>query len=226
MYGHGFASLFLAEVYGMTGNSKLRPILKNALRLMELSQKKDGGWNYYANRNGVGDNSITVAQVMAMRAAKEAGFYVNPKVLKAAIASIKRSCLPGGGFTYNAVRIGGTASGSTTYARAGSGASTLLYAGQYDAKETKRSVEWIRKHMKEARRAAYGIYYVSQTMFQAGLKKPKYWTDYYTWVKDHIIKSQRVDGSMLGGSGGQVYNTAVGVLILDIPNRYMPIFER
>ena len=34
MYGHGFATLFLAEVYGMTHNKQLREKLEKAVRLI------------------------------------------------------------------------------------------------------------------------------------------------------------------------------------------------
>ena len=44
MYGHGFATLFLAEVYGMSPNKEVREALKSATQLIINSQNKEGGW--------------------------------------------------------------------------------------------------------------------------------------------------------------------------------------
>src|SRR5262249_4602109 len=50
MYGHGFGTLFLAEVCGMVPDAKLREeahaSLKRAVDLILQSQNRDGGWRY------------------------------------------------------------------------------------------------------------------------------------------------------------------------------------
>ena len=42
MYGHGFATLFLGEVYGMTGNEEVKEKLQKAVQLIEKTQNQRG----------------------------------------------------------------------------------------------------------------------------------------------------------------------------------------
>jgi len=46
MYGHGFATLFLGEIYGMTHDDTVKEKLERAVRLIERSQNPEGGWRY------------------------------------------------------------------------------------------------------------------------------------------------------------------------------------
>ena len=73
MYDHGFATLFLAEVYGMTRTPKLRNSLERAVRLIINAQNKEGGWRYEPDSKDA-DLSVTVCQVMALRAARNAAW--------------------------------------------------------------------------------------------------------------------------------------------------------
>ena len=75
MYGHGFATLFLAEVYGMNPNKEIREALKSATQLIINSQNKEGGWRYKPDSKDA-DVSVTVCQMMALRAARNCGIAV------------------------------------------------------------------------------------------------------------------------------------------------------
>ena len=44
MYGHGFATLFLGEMYGMTRDPRVRETLLKAVRLIVNTQNHEGGW--------------------------------------------------------------------------------------------------------------------------------------------------------------------------------------
>src|SRR5580704_831443 len=50
MYGHGFATLFLGEIYGMTGDDTVKEKLQKAVALIERCQSTQpgnaGGWRY------------------------------------------------------------------------------------------------------------------------------------------------------------------------------------
>src|SRR5207253_2472414 len=93
MYGHGFATLFLGEVYGMTHERKLRERLRDKLRLaLELickSQNREGGWRYHPHSHDA-DLSVTVCQIMALRSARNAGFAVPVEVVDRCTAYVKR----------------------------------------------------------------------------------------------------------------------------------------
>ena len=71
MYSHGFATLFLAECYGMSKRAELRDKLRLAVKLIVNSQNKEGGWRYYPKKEDA-DISVTACQVMALRAAHNA----------------------------------------------------------------------------------------------------------------------------------------------------------
>src|SRR5215212_1604439 len=46
MYGHGVASIALAEVYGQTKDPRVRPKLEQVIRTIITSQNYEGGWRY------------------------------------------------------------------------------------------------------------------------------------------------------------------------------------
>ena len=67
MYGHGFATLLLSELYGTSSSHEIRPKLSAAVDLIVRSQSEQGGWRYEP-RPYDADLSVTVCQVMALRA--------------------------------------------------------------------------------------------------------------------------------------------------------------
>ena len=75
MYSHAFATLFLAEIYGMTHREDVRDKLQKAIDFIVKSQNAEGGWRYepYAVES---DMSIVVCQVLALRAARNIGIRV------------------------------------------------------------------------------------------------------------------------------------------------------
>src|SRR6185295_18529587 len=76
MYGHGFAALALAEVYGMTRRKDIKAKLQSAIKLIEDTQTRsgpnEGGWRYQPMQ-GDADISVTIVQILALRGAKNAG---------------------------------------------------------------------------------------------------------------------------------------------------------
>jgi len=80
MYGHGFATLFLGEVYGMSPNEDLKEKLQKAVILIQKTQNARGGWRYQP-RPYDDDISVTIAEIMALRAARDAGIKVEKEVI-------------------------------------------------------------------------------------------------------------------------------------------------
>ena len=89
MYGHGFAALFLGEIYGMSSDdARVRDALTRAIRLIENSQNDEGGWRY----NPVPDDadvSVTICQVMALRSARNAGIRIPKQVIDNAVRYVR-----------------------------------------------------------------------------------------------------------------------------------------
>ena len=97
MYSHGFGTLFLAEAYGMTHRADIREKLQKAVRLIIDTQNTEGGWRYQpAPRDA--DLSVTICQINALRAARNAGLYVPKDTVEACIRYVKNSQNPDGGF--------------------------------------------------------------------------------------------------------------------------------
>lgn len=88
MYSHAFATLFLAEVYGMTHREDLRPVLERAVRLIVTHQNANGGWRY-SPEAADSDLSVVVCLVQALRAANNAGILVPRATIDRAVKFIR-----------------------------------------------------------------------------------------------------------------------------------------
>ena len=221
MYGHGFATLFLGEIYGMTRDENVKEKLQKAVKLLHKSQNQEGGWRYQPVPYDA-DISVTIAAVMGLRAARDAGIKVEKEVIDRAVKYVRRCQNPDGGFSY----MLGQGSGSG-FARTAAGCATLYYAGQFEGNDLKRGLDYL-KAARAGNRADnegyyfYGHYYACQAMFLAG---GEYWSAYYPAIRDQLIARQdRTTGSWIGESGPH-YATAMGLIILQMPNRYLPVFH-
>ncbi len=96
MYSHAFATLFLAEVHGMTANDdRIRQGLERAVQIIVDCQNRQGGWRYNAFTKEA-DLSVTVCQLQALRAARNIGIQVPKNTIDEAVAFVKRARTPYG----------------------------------------------------------------------------------------------------------------------------------
>ncbi|MBQ9801195.1 MAG: terpene cyclase/mutase family protein [Thermoguttaceae bacterium] len=100
MYGHGFATLFLAAILGMTERSEVRERTRAAVDLIARAQNAEGGWRYEPKPVPVADLSVTVCQLSALRAARDAGILVPNATIEKAVAYVERCQNADGGFRY------------------------------------------------------------------------------------------------------------------------------
>ena len=168
MYGHGFATMFLAECYGMSPRPELREKLSKAVKIIVNSQNKEGGWRYQPVRDDA-DISVTVCQVMALRAARNAGLFVPNETIDRSIDYVKRSQNADGGFMY---MIG--TGGESDFPRSAAAVVALYSAGIYKGPEIAKGLDYLMQFMPAegvTRRESYyfyGHYYAVQAMWQAG----------------------------------------------------------
>jgi squalene cyclase len=219
MYAHGMATLVLAEVYGLTSDKNIKPVLKKAVDLIVGAQNRQGGWRY-SPRPTDADISVTIMQVMALRAAKNAGILVKDEVLKDAIAYI-RSCYNAeiGGFSYQPGQYPG-------FARTAAGVCVLQLTGEYKAGEIDKAVEYLKKNFDSREHYWYGHYYASHAMHQVGGKD---WKEWYEKMNKTWLPWQKSDGSWSGsdrGTAGPVYETSIAVISLSVPMNCLPIYQR
>ena len=59
MYGHGFATLFLSQAYGMSQRQTIRKKLQSSVQLIIDTQNDEGGWRYQPRKSDA-DLSITI----------------------------------------------------------------------------------------------------------------------------------------------------------------------
>jgi len=225
MYGHGFATLFLGEIYGMSAvedDSRLREALVKAVRLIVKSQNEEGGWRY----NPVPDDadvSVTICQVMALRSARNAGIKVPKDTIDHAVEYVKTCQNPDGGFRYR------TVTGASAWPRSAAGVATLYYAGIYEGDFISNGLTYLKENAfpDQRRRQVhyyYGNYYTTQAMFLAG---GDYWKDWWPACVDDILAHQDAQsGGWLDHHAGGPYATAMAMIVLQMPKRYLPIFQR
>ncbi|MCX6896981.1 MAG: terpene cyclase/mutase family protein, partial [Verrucomicrobia bacterium] len=213
MYGHGFATLALAELFGMSHRQELKQKLEDAVRLIAATQNQEGGWRYEATV-GDADISVTAAQVVAMRAAANAGIRVPAETVSKAVGYLKKCANnPDGGFSY---QISQRRSGP---ARTGAAVLCLYLCGEKDSAECKGGVKYLREHPIAANEGAYrqwyfyALYYNTQANYQVGGET---WRKWFTMVRERLVSSQEKNGCWHDNPGDE-YATAMGVLCLQVP---------
>ncbi len=221
MYGHGFATMFLAEVYGVTLQAELRDKLAKAVQLIVRTQNQDGGWRYQPQPSEA-DISVTVCQIMALRAARNAGFHVPTETVDACINYVKRSQNGDGGFMYL------VQGGPSAFPRSAAGVVALYSAGIYEGPEIEQGLHYILDSLPRGGAASreshyfYGHYYAVQAMWHAG---GDYWAKWYPAIRDELILRQQETGAWADAICNE-YGTAMATIILQMPNNYLPIFQR
>lgn len=256
MYNHGLSTFVLGQAFGMTTDRRIGPVLQSALRLIAKAQAKDGGWDYNPFSVPTGhDLSLIVMQAKALRSAADMGLEINPDTAAAAIARVKAHYRsdngiwgdqPGaengpGHFYY----IYGRDNWGTPAVNA-AGIVCLQEFGEYDDWRIPKAWDYIAPFFKnlssykfnvpftdnmQVFSTGYGIYYLSQAMYQTGGER---WKQLYPMLRDFLVRWQdKEDGHwkdmMINGSEPQdakLWGTAAAVFALSIPNRYLPILQR
>ncbi|MEM6504884.1 MAG: hypothetical protein AAF711_05410 [Planctomycetota bacterium] len=232
MYAHGFGMLFLCSVYGMESNEavreRMRAVIENGIKLIGSAQSNLGGWFYTPNSGDEG--SVTVTQLQALRAAHNAGFVVPEDVIQEAIQYLELCRTVDGGIRYS------FNSGPQTRLPISAAALVCFYsAGTYESEMAEACLEYVfraycldgndRTFNKSGGFTYYGHYYAAQAFYQAG---DEYWDAYFPIVRDQLVQMQGDggEGAWNVGSVGPVYGTALALTILQLPYKYLPIYQR
>ena len=229
MYGHGFATLFLGEVHGMTGGDDDSPLAKRthealirACRLIERTQNAEGGWRYNPVPNDA-DVSVTICQIMALRSARNAGIEVPKATIDKAVEYVRKCQNEDGGFMYQ------LPSGVSAWPRSAAGVASLYYAGIYEDTALDKGVAYLLKEaMPENRTRSethywYGMYYTAQSMYLAGGPA---WESFWTQSRRELLRSQSSSGIWNDPGIGQAYGTSMALIVMQMPKRYLPIFQK
>jgi hypothetical protein len=229
MYDHGFGTLFLAEAYGMTRRDEIRDKLKKAVQLIVDTQNHEGGWRYHPRREPMADTSVTICQIMALRAARNAGIHVPRSTVERCTDYVRKCQNADGGFRYQMHQ------GVSQFPRSAAGVVTFHSAGVYEGPELDRGYEYLMQSLPDGAGGDfggfgrggreyhfyYGHYYAVQAMVQAG---GDYWSKWYPSVREAVLGRQQPSGRWEDQFGAE-YGTAMACIILQMPVSVLPIFQ-
>ncbi len=249
MYSHAFATLFLAEVYGMAGGPQVKRALERAVNLIVDCQNQYGGWRYNPFDREP-DLSVTVCQLQALRAARNIGIKVPEGTIRRAIDYVLRSRVGatrgreggfrsrrgdsfggGGGQFYYKIYGRGAYDKPNDYAINAAALTALSSAGIRDDELVEPTLDFLERQYADVASYYgshyffwYGNYYACQAFFQAGGTR---FHRYYDRLAADLLAMQRADGSWANEVGpGDEFATAVACLLLQLPRQYLPIFQR
>jgi squalene cyclase len=249
MYGHGFALLFLAQVYGEEEDGdrrrRLEDVLTRAVTFIGRAQSTLGGWYYTSAADGhdMDEGSVTVTQLQALRAAKNAGIVVPKSIIDKAIKYLEKSTNDSGGVIYSLAQANGRAIGGGQPALTAAALACAQSAGEYSSPLTKRWLKFCQVHIplnniQRFNHDEYTHYYYAQCLYMLGddgyaklfPQSPEAerltWTRYRKAMFDHLLKLQATDGSWNGGYVGQIYATAAYLTVMQLDNGTLPIYQR
>lgn len=223
MYDHGFGTLFLSELVGTDEQLNVRSPLAAAVELIVRTQNKQGGWRYNPAPDDA-DLSVTVCQMMALRAARNAGIGVAKETIDRAVDYVRRSQNADGGFMYQYRMAGGESRFPLTAA-----AVVALYsAGIYEGAELESALAYLRAN--EAANSSldrnsfffYAHYYSAQCFWHRGGES---WRQWYGSLKKTLLSLRNSQGGWFDYNSVE-YGTAMACLILNMPRTVLPIFQR
>jgi hypothetical protein len=234
MYEHGMATLAMVEMYGMgSDDPELEEKTRKAVDLIVKIQGNLGGWNY-GPTPADGDLSVSVMQIVAMRAAHNADLPVPEKALEKAIAYVRHKANPGGG----GYGYAGPGAGPQTSA---AGTLSMQLLGKYDDPQVAKTIDYLATSNKATwgpqggpNYFFYFHYYAIQAFYQFDGPNGKRWNAWHPQIRDLLLEKQNADGSWDVPPGtaevsidpNKVYSTAIGTLVLDIYLHYLPAYQR
>jgi len=234
-YGHGFAMLFLSQVLGeeedIDRRRDLIRVLTRAVQFTGKAQTKAGGWGYVSAKDGNGfdEGSTTITQVQGLRGCRNAGIPVPKEIVDKAVAYIRKCTMKDGAVQYSS-KGGGGRPAITAAAIA-----SLYNAGEYDDEHVPKMLEYCKKHLHAGQQDKFGHwhyahFYYSQVQYREG---GKVWEDYRRVLQKRLLSEATEiaigdDQAVLWKQGyiGPVYTTALNLIMLQLENACLPIYQR
>jgi hypothetical protein len=221
MYDHGFGTLFLSELLGTDDELEIRPKLAQAVRLIRDTQNGQGGWRYNPAPDEA-DLSVTVCQIMALRAARNAGLAVPKQTVDSAVDYVRRSQNPDGGFAYQ------LRGGESRFPLTAAAVVALFNAGQPAGEDVQQGLQYLLKNFASNNSLErnnfffYAHYYSMQAFWLVGGTQ---WSDWYSQLKRPLLAMRNGRGAWFDYNSTE-YGTAMACLILNMPRTVLPIFQR
>lgn len=221
MYDHGFGTLFLSELLGTDSQLDIRPKLGDAVRLIRDTQNGQGGWRYNPAPEDA-DLSVTVCQMMALRAARNAGLGVPKSVIDKAVDYVRRSQNSDGGYMYQ------LRGGESRFPLTAAAIVALFSAGIYEGEEIDSALQYLTSNttannsLERNNFFFYAHYYSTQAFWLRGGSQ---WQSWYKMLKRVLLTLRNARGGWFDFNSSE-YGTAMACLILNMPRTVLPIFQK
>lgn len=220
MYGHAYATLALAEVYGESDrDEEIADVLVRARDLIERTQNKQGGWRYQPRRLDA-DASVTAAMVVSLRGLYNSGFAVSEECVDRAVALLERLQNKDGGFRYL------VSEGSSGAPRTAASIFAILAANR-EGQVTEKGFEWLQQNPITIESAdGYALYGVLHVAAAHWLRRGEdSWSQWYESIEEDLLSKQGLDGAWPDPSCPE-YGTAAAITVLQMPKELSPLFRR
>ncbi|MCA9016011.1 MAG: terpene cyclase/mutase family protein [Planctomycetaceae bacterium] len=222
LYGHGFATLFLGQVFGESYDSRVRDVLKAATQMILELQDEQGGWCYTSDPKDA-DVSITTCQMLALFSARQAGVAVPRSAIERSVEFLRRAQNPDGGFRY---RLSDPP--ESLFPRSAAAVVALTCAGLQNEEVVQRGRDYLRQPHPPLELAPgqlaeyhfYGRFYATHAAWQAGKTE---WDRWYPTVRDELLAQQSPEGVWHDANIGDEYATAMALLVLQFPYGNVPL---
>ena len=227
-YGHGFSMLFLSQVLGeeedVDRRTELIEVLKRAVDFSVNAQTKAGGWGYVSSKSSTFDEgSTTITQVQGLRGCRNAGLAVPKEAIESAIKYIYDCQNSDGGISYSFKSRGSSRPAITAAALA-----ALYNAGDYKSDKIPPMWEYCKARLHKVNERSYGHWhytylYYSQVVYRQGATE---WEPYRDKLYKRLSSEQQANGSWKGKSIGDAFVTAMNLIIMQLDNGFLPIYQR
>lgn len=229
MYQQGLATLALAEMYGMDPDPELEAALRKSVDLLIRCQSARGGWRYQPQKADE-DLSVTVMQIVALRAANNAAIPVPQETIDNAVAYVKSCADAKGGYGYQ--------NGNRKAPTSAAGIVSMQLLGYHEDPTIPPALDYLTTLPVEWSNAGgidyffYFHYYAIQATYQAG---GKHWADWHPRVREMLLTKQNANGSWDFPGGGEsegvvgpnkVYWTSMATLVLEVYMHFLPAYQR
>jgi len=221
MYGHGVATLALAEAFGMSRDPLLAAPVGDAVRFIETSQDMHGGgWRYLPGQ--AGDTTVTAWQIAALKSAALAGVAVPSPTIDAACRFLDRVQVRAGeGYGYLAPQDRSCTSAIGLVCR--------IYTAWPELATLDRGLTRLARPGPPPE-AVYQNFYLAQALL---LRDHPAWVRWNARNRDQLVARQARFGHEAGSwsfadpdtaPAGRLGHTALAILTLEVYYRLLPIY--
>ena len=231
LYGHGFATLFLAEIFGVVSRPEIRDTLQSAVNLLVRTQNSEGGWRYEPKRASIADISVTTCQLSALRSVRNAGIAVPEETIRTAKEFILRLQNQDGGFRYTKI------DGPSGYGRTAAAVHALQSIGSEISVPIERAFSYLERvypvtkgdisSKEKIEYWAYSQFYAALSYWRASINDTMRERNllFFQRVTKEALKQRGADGLWRSSVSSEA-ETAFIICALSVPQERFPFFLR